>query len=57
MSPSLRALAFVLPLCVGALVTLQIASTAKLKEAVGETLPAIIASAKVAVLLLGAASS
>ena len=55
MSPSWRALAFILALCVGALVTLQIASTVRLKEAVGETLPAIIASSMVGVLLLGAA--
>jgi uncharacterized membrane protein YdcZ (DUF606 family) len=51
----MKLFAFVLAFVAGALVTLQIASTATLKEAVGETVPAAIASSLFGVVLLGAA--
>jgi bacterial/archaeal transporter family-2 protein len=47
--------AFVMAFVAGALVTLQIASTSRLKEAVGATVPAAIASSLFGVVLLGAA--
>ena len=51
----MRTLAIVLAFAVGALVTLQIGSNARLKEALGGALPAIIASSALGVALLGAA--
>jgi transporter family-2 protein len=48
----MRFLAFVLAFVAGALVTLQIGSNAKLKEALGGPLPAIIASSSLGVALL-----
>ena len=51
----MRTLAIVLAFGVGALVTLQIGSNARLKEALGGALPAIIASSVLGVALLGAA--
>jgi transporter family-2 protein len=50
-----RPLAFVLAFIVGALVTLQIGSNAKLKEALDGALPAVILSSAFGVVLLGAA--
>ena len=51
----MKLLTFGLALVAGALVTLQIGSTAKLKEAVGDTIPAVIASSMFGVVLLAAA--
>jgi len=51
----MRLLAFVLAVVAGALCTLQIGSTARLKDAVGETLPAVIASSMVGVAVLAGA--
>jgi transporter family-2 protein len=52
----MRTLAVLLAFAVGALVTLQIGSNARLKEALGGALPAIIASSALGVALLGAAT-
>jgi hypothetical protein len=51
----MKLFAFVLAFVAGTLVTLQIASNSKLKEAVGATIPAAIASSLFGVILLGAA--
>jgi transporter family-2 protein len=51
----MRLLAFVCSFIAGALVTLQIGSNAKLKEALGGPLPAVIASSSLGVALLVAA--
>jgi transporter family-2 protein len=51
----MRLLPFLLAFAAGALVTLQIGTTAKLKDAFGETLPAIIVSSIVGVVILGGA--
>jgi bacterial/archaeal transporter family-2 protein len=51
----MRTLAVVLAFAVGALVTLQIGSNMRLKEAVGGALPAIIVSSALGVALLGVA--
>ena len=51
----MKLFALILAFAAGALVTLQIASTSKLKEAVGATVPAAIASSLFGVALLGAA--
>jgi bacterial/archaeal transporter family-2 protein len=48
----MRLLAFLLACGAGALVTLQIGSNAKLKEAVGGALPAVIVSSALGVVLL-----
>jgi uncharacterized membrane protein YdcZ (DUF606 family) len=51
----MRLLAFVLAFTAGAVVSLQMASNTKLKEAVGGLLPAVIASSALGILLLGGA--
>jgi transporter family-2 protein len=51
----MRILAVVLAFAAGALVTLQIGSNARLKDALGGALPAIIASSALGVALLGVA--
>jgi transporter family-2 protein len=50
----MRLLAFVLAFLAGGLVTLQVGSNTRLKEAVGGLLPAVIVSSGLGILLLGA---